>query len=786
MLFGGVLLACSLLAMSPAYANTECSDGIDNDYDGGQDNDLNIRPGLIDYHPTPGLGDPDCTSANDTSEVFLRQPLCAADGEHRIRAVFAHTDANPPPEAALQRVRDYVAMVNGWLWKDAQRLGTTRDFKVKCNANGVTDVLVISSYPNVLWSIEQAIGASVLEHYWIFNHYCPTCPATARGGALGCTGELPLAENCGNYGPSYAEAHGDGNVLSDNPSEKWLPALVMAQEALHAMGIMGRCAPNNDEQPLDGTVHTDGFFYPYYMCATTGVLGKSGSHGLNGPDPMSKGVMCNAPAPFDCNNDDFFHPEPPPGNYLYNSFNLGASYVNWIDGDGIYPWRGYMFSAANWLMAVKEITRTASSPNVEWFRQLTTGCAVPEKSTLHWAGGDPRAGFAYAFARSPTCNYGTGAVVNTQLTFDVNLARTYLPTIKWDQWYDFRSNCGNCDKVTVDYSTDGGSTWTTVWTLTNPGDQNAWTTTPTYTLAGAACKGNVKIRFAFDSISSVPAGDSSKGWYVDGIRIVGPEGGCSEIPTAPLALTAQHVGGPTSPKVKLDWVAPVHDGDDNGQNSIVGYVVYRNNQGVGNGGAKSPVGSLACTSSPPVCPPLTYTDTLVTNAGRYYYEIAAVTVNSKLSPRSNEARALPDLYFGCPATTSTSGTVSNCANMQNSDDANAVATLTEAKTCSTKWCLSQTHDASGVGPVGDWHTLHVRGRQVTNAETLYVQVYDFATGGYTSRITFATGDTALTLKAYVLTASEWNNGSPRIRYLHATNDGKQTTWQIDYAKVVSK
>ena len=73
----GLLLACSLTSLS-ASAAPECSDGIDNDFDGGDH-----PSGLIDYSPIPGVGDPDCTSASDTTEVFLRQPLCAADGEYR-------------------------------------------------------------------------------------------------------------------------------------------------------------------------------------------------------------------------------------------------------------------------------------------------------------------------------------------------------------------------------------------------------------------------------------------------------------------------------------------------------------------------------------------------------------------------------------------------------------------------------------------------------------------------------------------------------------------------------
>jgi hypothetical protein len=44
-----------VLSSSPAIP--ECSDGIDNDGDG-----------KIDFHPTPGMGDPECTSPDDNSE----------------------------------------------------------------------------------------------------------------------------------------------------------------------------------------------------------------------------------------------------------------------------------------------------------------------------------------------------------------------------------------------------------------------------------------------------------------------------------------------------------------------------------------------------------------------------------------------------------------------------------------------------------------------------------------------------------------------------------------------
>ena len=764
----GLLLACSLTSLS-ASAAPECSDGIDNDHDGGND-----QPGLKDYNPIPGLGDPDCSSPDDTTEVFLRQPLCAADGEYRIRAVYSYKEGDPSRFApadgnAEQRIRDYVSAINGLLWKDAQKFGTSRDFKVKC-INGVTDVMVVKvlSGADPIESIALAGGNSTLEQYWNFYDDCQTCTEWQGGFGLGCGGEVGVVENCGNQRPSWGGA--SGNMLLMDPDQKWRAAGVMSQESLHAMGIMSWCAPNNDGQPLDGTVHADGYFYPYYLCETTGVLGKSGSHGINGPDPMSKGTLCSPPHPFDCNNDDFFNPDPQPGNFLYNSFNLGASYINWIDGDGIYPWRGYMFSAGNSVSGLgvpKEITRSASPPAYLWNSLDPALCSVPELPSSHWTQKQ-----AYTFAAYPGCNYAAGGPdpVNTQMTIDVDLSRTYSPTLKWDQWYDFRSNCGNCDKVTVDYSVNGGP-WVPVWTLTNPADLTAWTTTPTYVLTNAACQSGVKIRFTFDSISAVPTGDTSKGWYVDGIRIAGPEGGCGGKSTAPRALTAQHIGGPGSGKVKLDWTVPANVGT-----GILGYTIYRNDPGVGNGGPKTPLTSL----SPGL---FTYTDTPVSNGLRYYYEVTAVTAYGE-SPRSEEARALPDLYFVCPATTSTSGTETNCANMQNSDDASAVATLTETKTCSNKFCLNQVHNASSVGPVGVTHTLQVRGRQVTNAEVLNVQVYDFVTGTYTTRITFS--NTTLTTKSYALTANEWNNGSPRIKFLDASNDGKQSTWYIDYAKVVSQ
>ena len=504
----------------------ECNNGIDEDWDQRVD-----------------MNDPDCSSPTDDSENFFRQPLCAADGEYRIVAIYMNApgisgmpNSNRYNKGAAQRVRDNMALINGKIWKDAQKFGASRDLKVKCNAAGVTDVInLVSSVPGDQYGSTTAAAAgynSTFEQYWIFLDNCHDTASPANcnsvsgwGSDQGCQSESASIDNCNNHGPRWSSAY--GNILTFG-TYKWGAANTMAQEGLHGMGIMNKCAP-----------HAAGGTLPYTCPATKenpapgGYLAHNESHGNDGRDVMSAGPLCQTgEMPFDCNNDDFFHPSPDPGTYLANNWNLGASYVRWFDDDGIYPWTGYDFDAehqhdATTIFYPSQMTRTTTDPGVPWqrFADLPASCSLPAPQNAP-TNGPAVYGFAAASWVSGECYY-TQPTAKTvgEMTFNVDLSRTSSPTLSWWDLFDIRNECMSCDYLRVDYSTDGGSTWTNLWGwLGVSGDQTTWVKKGPYNLA-AGCNANVKIRFQFDT-RQASTGEQAKGWFVDGIKIRGTEGGC--------------------------------------------------------------------------------------------------------------------------------------------------------------------------------------------------------------------------------------------------------------------
>lgn len=492
----------------PPPVVTECSDGIDNDFD--QLSDLN---------------DPDCSGAADTTEAFFRAPLCAPDGEYRIVVIYMNTPGNSNrfAQGGEQRVRDYVSIFNGRIWKEAQKFGASRDIKVKCSG-GVTEVVNLSSpYPGDITGWKAAAEAgynSTLEHYWIFLDSChDTDPANcyASGGYAydaGCASQTPGVDNCENHGPRHVNAWGN---MMPTGYWKWLAANVIAQESFHGMGVMACGAPHNDG--------------PDTATCSDGSMGRNGAHGNDGNDVMSAGPLCKTgQQPLDCNNDDFFHPNPFPGNYLYNHWNLAASYVRWFDDDGVYPWTGYNFDAEHLQDSSfypREMTRTTTVSYVPWthFNFPATICSIPPPPNAATNGLA-----VYGFAinqQGGVCNYPPEAGIVASMTFSVDLARTSSPTLSWWDLFDIRNACTACDYMSVDYSTDGGSTWNNLWRAAGPqGDQPTWVEKGPYNFA-AGCNANVKIRFQFDTMQTTSTGELGKGWFVDGIKVAGAEGGCN-------------------------------------------------------------------------------------------------------------------------------------------------------------------------------------------------------------------------------------------------------------------
>lgn len=137
-------------------------------------------------------------------------------------------------------------------------------------------------------------------------------------------------------------------------------------------------------------------------------------------------------------------------------------------------------------------------------------------------------------------------------------------------------------------------------------------------------------------------------------------------------------------------------------------------------------------------------------------------------------------YLDCPMTDNI-GTSTNCTNAQSASDGEAVANLTEENTRNQnnpRYELDIEAGFSGV-PSGT-NELQIRYRITGDTEPVDIQVGDGA-GGWTTRGTLSS--TTFANFTYTLAAGEYNGGSPQIRFIDTSDDGTQTTVEIDYARI---
>ncbi|MHB8605595.1 MAG: fibronectin type III domain-containing protein [Thermoplasmatota archaeon] len=171
------------------------------------------------------------------------------------------------------------------------------------------------------------------------------------------------------------------------------------------------------------------------------------------------------------------------------------------------------------------------------------------------------------------------------------------------------------DYGTVSVSGDGGSTWTDldtyVWSVPQ------WTndTLDLSQASGVIGSANVKLKFNWQSDSSV----HNNGWFIDDLKVWGSADGAT-VPGAPSGLTA--TGGDT--KVSLSWTAPTDGGS-----AITDYKIYR---GKSSGGEVYVADTGGANTS--------YVDTAVANGVTYYYEVSAVNAIGE-GAKSAEASATP-------------------------------------------------------------------------------------------------------------------------------------------------
>ncbi len=234
-------------------------------------------------------------------------PACATD--YYIKVIIANPYGYPNTYTQkMPIVRDTVHEANGMIRAEGNRFGVPMDLKFLCDSSGAIAIDNVQLGPQAggFASIVSDIKAKGYNNpkvkYWIWVN---------GDGSPGGTSSYILDDSPG------VGNRNNGNDTSASYSVTWstvgtVGAANFIHEGSHALGAVQPSAPHY----------------------------KSGAHCTDGSELVCYGgnppVKCSNEywQRFDCNNDDYFHPNPPAGSYLATKWNIGASYNRYISRGG--------------------------------------------------------------------------------------------------------------------------------------------------------------------------------------------------------------------------------------------------------------------------------------------------------------------------------------------------------------------------------------------------------------------------------------------------------------------
>lgn len=230
-------------------------------------------------------------------------PICAEAGTDRSQLIYAVAKDD------VDRYRESVdvalarfTFANDLLSTEAAELGKQISYRVACDAQGKPSVTrAVLDMTTAEQSFENIVNALIAlgyddpyTDYWVYyDHFFAN--GIGGQGSL-CADDRLVAENCSNNAvPSYAIGYGYWDRTD----------IVMMHENGHNMGAVQLSSPNNT-----GRYHcNDGLDI---MCYNDG-----------GPTGTQQ-TLCYNTEQYDCGRNDYFNPEPPSDNYLFDHWNIAS------------------------------------------------------------------------------------------------------------------------------------------------------------------------------------------------------------------------------------------------------------------------------------------------------------------------------------------------------------------------------------------------------------------------------------------------------------------------------
>ncbi len=235
-----------------------------------------------------------------TPETGVRAPVCvpATQPHHHVIYAFAADQTDRFADMA-DRIRTLIALANGQLQKDAAEFGAEVSLPFLCDEGRVlvsraplTTSRNADSFASIVSDVKGLGFSSSLAKYWIWYEDCPSICYGGQGNFR--LDDRLLATNYNNAGGSYGITYAVNGFST------------MLHENGHNMGAVQYSAPHSS-----GAAHcNDGMDI---MC-----------YDDDGSKSAYSSTVCVVTA-YDCNHDDYFHPDPPAGNYLATHWNIASS-----------------------------------------------------------------------------------------------------------------------------------------------------------------------------------------------------------------------------------------------------------------------------------------------------------------------------------------------------------------------------------------------------------------------------------------------------------------------------
>lgn len=257
-------------------------------------------------------------------------PACAADaGDTAFRVVYVL----PPStldwyDERVPLIRAGIAAATGVVLASALPHGVDVRLKFFCDDAGevaiakvrTTTPANVATFGTITGELRAQGYERPNEKYWILYEGIQLGCGGCVGQGTAYSDDRPIEGNLNNRGAMYAITYVGNYGPLQHPTATFTH--VMLHEASHTMGAVQLSAP-----------HTSGGFHcddgADIMCYADGA---PGSDYTSLVCPRLLVTSFGPENPYDCGNDDYFHPAPEAGSYLSSHWNLGSPlnrFVTW-------------------------------------------------------------------------------------------------------------------------------------------------------------------------------------------------------------------------------------------------------------------------------------------------------------------------------------------------------------------------------------------------------------------------------------------------------------------------